>query len=112
MFALAARYSDPDDLRQLNQDAAKDDNRYVEEAQALLSEPNRFLLHFHRCAHVLSIIDKTFRASRLSTCQALLLLGYGAIGLSMIVFSCSVTVALNPLHKGGLQDASLFLSKN
>lgn len=84
MFALAARYSDPDDLRQLNQDAAMDDNRYVEEAQALLSKTKSVFLHFHRCTHVLSIIDKTFRASRLSTCQALLLLGYGAIGLSMI----------------------------
>ncbi|KAF8511182.1 fungal-specific transcription factor domain-containing protein [Gautieria morchelliformis] len=73
MFALAAQYSDPDDIGQSNQDSPVGHNSYMADIHTLLKQ--------------------TFVSSRLSTCQALLLLAYRAIGLS------------------GLTDASLFLSK-
>jgi hypothetical protein len=109
MFALAAQYSDPEDLRRLNQDTVVDENTFLE-AQALLSKPSCFFGFLSAAHALLSMIDKPFGASRLSTCQALLLLGYRAIGLSMISLA-SVTQPLNQHYTGGLTDASLFLSK-
>ncbi|KAF8583961.1 hypothetical protein K439DRAFT_1660982 [Ramaria rubella] len=71
MFALASQYSDPAESTRSNQESSIDSNTYVEDAKPLLDLP--------------------FVSSRLSTCQALLLLGYRAIGIS------------------GMTDASLFL---
>lgn len=82
MFALATQYLDPEDPSQPNADSSVDGNNYVEEAQSLLSRPG-YLPLIMACLCFFMTKDKRFGTSHLSTCQALLLLGYRAIGLSM-----------------------------
>jgi Fungal specific transcription factor domain len=83
MFALVAQYSDPDDIGQSTRDSSVQHTSYMADVQTLLSRPGSCSsIHTLLKYWVTLTIEQAFVSSRMSTCQALLLLAYRAIGLS------------------------------